>query len=87
MWQRQPHRAQLKQAGRSRVEDPPRDIDVGNRVAVEENAAAMIIEYQRSDRDQTGDSGQREVIVAHRRVRWWRACSHHSICVSSRKTL
>ena len=50
MRQRQPDGAKLKQAGRSRIKDPPRNVDVRHGVAIKKDGALMVIEDQSANR-------------------------------------
>ena len=55
MRQREPHCSELQQAGSFRIEDAARDVDVGDRVAVEEDFSAP---RNRTGRTVTGDASR-----------------------------
>ena len=68
MRQRQPDSAKLKQAGRARIKDPARNVDVGNGVAIKKDGALMVIEDQSANRKCGRDCGEQQVVTARRGV-------------------
>ena len=57
MRQRQPHGSQLQQTRGQRVEHAARNIDMGNRVTIEQKAAALRVVEKRRQRHKDSDAG------------------------------
>src|SRR5271157_5518973 len=57
MGQRQPDGSQLQQTGSLRIEHASRNIDVGDRIAVEQKIASLKIVKKRKQRHEDSDSG------------------------------
>ena len=66
MRQRQPDGAKLKKAGRSRIEDAPRNVDVRHGVAIKKDGALMVIKDQSANRKSGGDCREQQIVTARR---------------------
>ncbi|HWG39980.1 MAG TPA: hypothetical protein VN658_05490 [Candidatus Acidoferrales bacterium] len=56
----------MKHAGRSRIEDPARNVDVGDGIAIKKNGALMVIENQSANRKCGGDCREQQIVTACR---------------------
>jgi hypothetical protein len=64
--QRQPDGAELEKAGRSRIEDPARNVDVRYGVAIKKDGAMMVIEDQSANRKCGRDCREKKIVTARR---------------------
>src|SRR5580698_3670621 len=91
MRQRQPHRAELQQAGSAGVEDPPGGVDVRYGIAVQKQSTVLEIIGERNERDARGQLGHKRSLtipimsgLGFRRL--GAGSPAHSRWVNSRKT-
>ena len=66
MRQRQPDGAKLKKAGRSRIKDTPRNVDVRHGVAIKKDGALMVIKDQSANRKCGRDCREQQIVTARR---------------------
>ncbi len=66
MRQRKPDGAKLKQAGRSRIKDSARYVDVRYSVAIKKDGALMVIEDQSANRKCGRDRREQQIVTACR---------------------
>ena len=63
MRQRKPDRAELIPSGIARVQEAAGDVDVGDRVAVEEDVSAAVEPGEGKDGDDEGKGGDQDAFV------------------------
>ncbi len=66
MRQRQPDCAKLKKAGRTRIKDSARNVDVSYGVAIKKDGALMVIEDQSANRKCGTDDREQQIVTARR---------------------
>lgn len=67
MRQRQPDGAKLKKAGRSRIKDAARNVDMRHSIAIKKNGALMVIEDQGASRKCGRNCREQQIVTARRR--------------------
>jgi hypothetical protein len=61
--ERQPNSAKLKKAGRSRIKDTPRNVDVRDRVAIKKDGALMVVKDQSANRKCSSNCREQRVVT------------------------